>query len=277
MRKKLALGATAALALATPLAAARIGWTATPGAAPGRVRLTIERTAPGSRSTDSDDIDAGRLKGLRSDADGPVHFALVEEAGRLDCSGIAARRQGAGDCRLTVDPRFSEALRQRGIGQPDDAEGFALVVHGVRLAFVDALIRSYGRPDLGQLIALSIHGADPAWLDGIAVARGPRPSVGELIAYRIHGVGGAWLAGLLQADPVLRHASAGEIIALRIHGATPEWARGMADAGFRDIPAGDLIALRIHGITPEFARAAARMDRLGPGDLVALKITGRRP
>ncbi len=49
----------------------------------------------------------------------PVRFALVRDAGRLDCSGSAGNRAGSGTCRFSADEGFAAFLQSRGIGRPD--------------------------------------------------------------------------------------------------------------------------------------------------------------
>src|SRR5690242_15750051 len=82
-----------------------------------KIQLTIEsRWAPGNHSIWSDDRSIGELQGLSvarlAGPGGPVRFALVRDAGRLDCSGTAGRLSGRGACSFSVDPRFAAYLQQ---------------------------------------------------------------------------------------------------------------------------------------------------------------------
>lgn len=275
----IAVRALGALALMTsmPASAAEISWTSAPGRDATNMQLSIERSGPGFRNTNSRTMALSELDGVEPSSSGPVRFALRRDAGTISCAGIMRQRRGAGTCSFTADPRFAVALAARGIARPDSEESYALTVHGISMTLVDALQRhGFPQPRLDELLALGVHGATPEWLAGIAVAGHRGTEIDALIAYRVHRIDGNWLNGMIDANPGLARASADQFIALKIHGATPQWVRGLADAGYRDITADDLTAFRVHGITPEFARAAASLShRPDANELVALKLTGR--
>ena len=278
---KLAKRALIALAIATTLPAAAcaegVEWSASPASKPGMVQLRIERNAPNSRNSNSDDVPAASLAGLDLGRDGDQRFVLRREAGSLDCTGVVRSRRGFGDCRFTADPRFGEALVRYGMTRPSESDSFTLAMVDAHLGTAQALGRFGTHPSLGDYIALSVHGASPAWLEELAGAgqRGIKP--GDLIAYRVHGVTGGWLHGLIAADPALANTDSGNIIAMKIHGVQPDWVRGLSDAGYRNLEASDLIAMRIHGVSPEFARAAMTMGgRPSASELISRRITGRR-
>ena len=74
-----------------------------------KVQLTVEsRWGGNSRSTWSNDRPVSDLQGLSAaqvaGSRGPVRFALVRDAGRLDCNGTAGSLTGRGACSFTVDP-----------------------------------------------------------------------------------------------------------------------------------------------------------------------------
>lgn len=277
----LAKRALVALAIATTLPAAAcaesIEWTASSGSKPGTVHLSIERNAPGSRNSNSNDYAASLLAGLDINRDGNQRFTMRREAGTLECDGVVRQRRGVGNCRFAADPRFADALTRYGMSRPSESESFSLAMVNANLATAQALGRFGSRPTLGDYIALSVHGASPAWLEELAGAgqRGIKP--GNLIAYRVHGVTGGWLRGLIAADSALADTDSGNIIAMKIHGVQPDWVRELSEAGYRNLAASDLIAMRIHGVSPEFARAAMAMGgRPSASELISRRITGRR-
>src|SRR3954454_21779269 len=49
----------------------------------------------------------------------PVRFALVRDAGRVDCTGFSRSANASGKCRFTPDAAFASLLESRGIGRPD--------------------------------------------------------------------------------------------------------------------------------------------------------------
>ena len=60
------------------------------------------------------------LAGFRSAGSRPLRFALIREAGRLDCSGHGGESYAAGNCSFTADPAFTQLLESRGIGRPTE-------------------------------------------------------------------------------------------------------------------------------------------------------------
>src|SRR5206468_76237 len=55
-----------------------------------------------------------RASGLR-----PLHFAIVREAGRLDCAGHGGESYAAGSCSFAENAAFTQLLVSRGIARPD--------------------------------------------------------------------------------------------------------------------------------------------------------------
>ena len=102
----------------------------------GKVQLTIDsRWEPNSHSTWSNDRPIADLKGLSAaqlaGPRGPARFALVKDAGRLDCSGTAGGYTGEGSCTFSVDPRFVSYLQSRGMSAPTQHQAFTLTMSGV--------------------------------------------------------------------------------------------------------------------------------------------------
>src|SRR5689334_15001197 len=98
-----------------------------------KVQLRIDsRWGENSRSTWGNDRPISELQGLSpgqvTGPDTPVRFALVRDAGRLDCSGRAGNLSGRGTCSFTVDPRFASYLKERGIGSPSPRQAFTLTM-----------------------------------------------------------------------------------------------------------------------------------------------------
>ena len=88
-----------------------------------RVQLTLEtRRSPGSHSVWSQDYATSELSGLTpaivTGPARPVRFALVRDAGRLDCNGQVGALVGSGACSFTIDPSFVSYLQARGLGRP---------------------------------------------------------------------------------------------------------------------------------------------------------------
>src|SRR5688572_1176356 len=180
LRHVLTIAGACAVAAASPVAGAtpgQIEWSIQrdgSSADASRVQLTIEsRWSRNSRSTWSNDRAIGDLQGLSqaqvTGAPGPVRFALVREAGRLDCGGAAGHFRGSGSCSFTADPGFSAYLRSKGIGDPDPQDSYSLTMSGVGRRLVDAMDSiGYVRPKVDRLVAMGIHGVSEDYVRGLA-------------------------------------------------------------------------------------------------------------
>ncbi|HXG99533.1 MAG TPA: hypothetical protein VNI79_03850 [Sphingomicrobium sp.] len=265
---------TSACALPAIASAQSVNWTSEQGSRNGnRVHLTTNGNWPGrSHSNWSFDERSQGLAGVnfQAFASGPVLFALLRDAGRLDCQGRVSSIRGAGNCAFTADAAFADYLASRGIARPDRRTSFDLTMSGANRALVEALAASGSpTPTLNDLTALSIHGASAGFVRSLAAAGYPSTPASKLVAFRIHGVDAAYIRGLGEHNPRLRALRADELIAMRIHGVTPAQVRELARLGYGDLGSSDLVAMNIHGVTPAFITG---LTRLGYRDLPASKL-----
>ena len=79
------------------------------------------------------------VSSFRNAGSRPLHFSIVREAGRLDCSGSGGESYAHGNCRFTSDPAFLQLLAARGIGQPSHDQAFALVAVNAKREMIQAL------------------------------------------------------------------------------------------------------------------------------------------
>ena len=75
----------------------------------------------GFRPSDLTGLD---LAGFRGSGTRPLHFAVVREAGRLDCSGNGGGSRANGTCRNTADAGFAQMLPPHGNGRPNREQPF---------------------------------------------------------------------------------------------------------------------------------------------------------
>ena len=247
------------------------------------IQLTIDsRWGIGNHSVWSDSRHLGELHGLGpAQLQGgaqPVRFALVREAGRLDCSGTAGGGRGSGPCAFTPDAGFSAFLSAHGIGGADRHQSFTLTMSGVGRDLIDALEKSgFDRPTGEQLAAMGVHGVSATYVRGLG-ARGYRLSADDLIAFKIHGVEPEYVRELADISPGLRQISPSDVVSLKIHGVSAAWVRQMAaiGPGFRNLNADDLVSMAIHDVRPELARSFVELEAgpLRSDDLVSLAIHG---
>ena len=216
------------------------------------------------------DLAAFRGPGAR-----PLRFAIVRDAGRLDCSGSGGGSHGYGNCRFAADPGFTRLLISRGIGTPTREQAFALMAVNARRDTVDALAQAhYPTPSIEDLMGLAALGVDRRYIGALAQA-GYRPQrVNTLIEFKALGVTPEWIGGFTRIG--YGAIPADELVQLRALGVTPEFVAGFDRIGYGRLPVSALVQLKALGITPEFARSVGPNGRLSVDDLVQAKLFGHR-
>ena len=251
----------------------------------GKVQVSF-RTGEGSRhnSNWSSGYDLGELQGLSnaqlSGSSQPVRFALIREAGRLDCSGTAGNGQGIGTCAFAANAGFAGRLASGGIGRPSDRQAFNLTLANVRYELVDELGRhGYDKPDVDDLVAMGIHGATADYVREIAGA-GYRLGKSEgLVKFRIFGIDGRFIRDMAAIGPQFARLSAEDLVQFKIFGVKPELVRAYAQLGYTSLDSKDLVKMQIHGVSPEFVTELARLGYrdISSEQLVNLRIHGVTP
>ena len=219
------------------------------------------------------DVASFRAAGSR-----PLRFALIREAGRLDCAGNGGRGVGDGNCRFTPDAGFMDLLHSRGIGRPTREQAFGLMALDVRRDIIDAVAAArYPAPRIDDLMAMTAVGVTGAYIRGLAQA-GYRPrSVGTLVEFKALNITPEWIGGFARNGYASMDPD--ELVQLRALNITADYIAGFERLGYRNLPVSKLVELKALGITPEFVRSVQRQDGALPpvGDLVERKIFGRRP
>jgi hypothetical protein len=215
------------------------------------------------------------VSSFRASGTRPLHFAIVREAGRLDCSGNGGSDYAAGNCRFTADPAFGQLLASRGIGQPSRKEAFGLMAVNVRRELIDALAAArYPTPRIDDLMALAALGVNGAYIGQMARAGYRPPSIRSLIEFKALGITPQWIAGFAQLG--YANVPASGLVQMRALGITPEFIAGYQRIGYRDLPVDQLVELKALNITPEFVRSAVGARNAMPPvrDLVEIKLSG---
>jgi len=215
------------------------------------------------------------LAGFRGSGARPLRFAIIREAGRLDCSGSGGDSHADGSCRFTADPGFLQLLARRGIGTPNREQAFGLMAVNARRDVVEALAAArYPTPSIDDLMGLSALGVDRGYIGALAQA-GYRPQrIDTLIEFKALGVTPEWIGGFARIG--YGAIPADELVQLRALNVTPEFVAGFDRLGYGRLPVSTLVQLKALGITPEFAQTVAPNSRLSVDDLVQAKLFGRR-
>jgi hypothetical protein len=217
------------------------------------------------------------LPSFRSAGTRPLRFAIVREAGRLDCAGQGGNNHAAGNCRFTPNPGFTQLLASRGIGRPTREQSFGLMAVNARRDVIDAMgAARYPTPDIDDLMALSALGVNGAYISQMARA-GYRPrTIDTLVQFKALGITPEWISGFARIG--YANLPADDLVQIRALGITPEYVSGFQRIGYRHLPADTLVQLKALDITPEFVRATVGERGSMPpvGDLVQMKIFGRK-
>jgi hypothetical protein len=220
----------------------------------GEVHLTLRSGRDASHSGMNSSFRASELVGLdpsRLASGGPLQFALVREAGRVDCAGTATGGRAEGPCRFTADERFSSFLAANGMQRPSTEQSYAMTLVGVHGDLVSALrAAKYPMPGIDDFIAMSAVGVTPVYISDLARA-GYRPKDSEdLITFRAVGVTPEFLGGLSRAGySGLPSEQVVQFAALDIDA---DFVRGFERIGYRNVPIETLVQLKALDVTPEF-------------------------
>lgn len=206
----------------------------------------------------------------------PLHFALVREAGRLDCAGHGGEGYAAGTCSFSPDPTFNRILASRGIARPTREQAFALMAVNVRRDLLEAVAAArYPVPTIDNLLALSAIGVDRRYIREMAGA-GYRPqSLQRLIEFKALGIDPNWIAGLARIG--YANIPGDGLVQMRALGITPAYIEGFRRIGYGDLPVSTLVELKALDITPHFVTSVARSGAVTPvSEVIEMKMFGRR-
>jgi hypothetical protein len=217
------------------------------------------------------------VAGFRAPGTRPLRFALVREAGRLDCSGNGGGSHAFGNCRFTANLAFMQLLESRGIGRPTQEQALGLMALNVRRQLIEGVAAArYPAPTIDELMGLTALGVDGRYIQDVAHA-GYRPrSLDTLIEFKALGITPEWIGGYVRAG--YANLPSDDLVQLKAMNITPDYIAAFDRAGYRHLPVDMLVQLKALNITPEFVRwaAAGRSTMPAVDDLVEMKIFGRR-
>lgn len=248
-----------------------------------RIRATFRVERDGRRDNDwSTGFLPSELAGLgvssfRASGTKPLHFAIVREAGRLDCAGNGGGSAATGNCRFTDNPAFTQLLVSRGIGRPDREQALGLMAVNARREVVDAVAAAhYPKPTIDDLMGLAALGVDGGYISGMARAGYKPKTIHSLVEFKALGITPQWIAGFSRVG--YASVPGDGLVQLRALGVTPEYIAGFQRLGYRDLPVNQLVQLKALDITPEFVRATVGQQAVMPpvSKLLEYRMFGRR-
>ena len=217
------------------------------------------------------------VSGFRAGGTRPLHFAIVREAGRMDCAGQGGSSYAAGNCSFTPDAGYGQFLESRGIASPTRREWFGLMALDVRRDLVTALATArYPTPSIDNLMALTAVGVTPSYVSEMN-RLGYRPAkLDSLIEFRALDITPAYVADFARAG--YGNLDPDELVQLKALNVTPAYVTAFERMGYRHLPVSKLVQLKALDITPEFVRSVEpRGSEMPPVDeLVQARIFGRR-
>ena len=215
--------------------------------------------------------------GFRGAGNRPVRFALIREAGRLDCSGHGGKSYAAGSCSFAANPAFIQLLESRGISRPTDEQAFGLMAVNVRRELIDALASAhYPTPTLDNLTALSALEVSGAYIGDLARA-GYRPrTLNSLVEFKALEITPQWIGGFVRMG--YANLPADQLMQLKALDITPEFIAAFDRIGYRHLSVDKLVQLKALNITPEYVQRVAAVDSSLPsvGKLMELKTFGEK-
>lgn len=218
------------------------------------------------------DVSSFRNPGTR-----PLRFAIVREAGRLDCSGTGGNNLAAGNCSFTPNAGFLQLLSSHGIARPSREQMFTLTAVNARREMIEAVGSArYPTPTIEDLVALAALGVDGRYISDMSRA-GYRPrSIHSLIEFKALGITPQWIAGFVRVG--YANVPGDGLVQMRALNVTPEYIEGYNRLGYRNLPVEKLVELKALNITPEFVQSVTRDSRSMPpvSELVELKLFGRK-
>ena len=260
-----------------------VSFTLEPARSGGKIRATFRSSD--RRPNDSNwstGFAPGQLAGLdaagfRATGHRPLRFAVIRDAGRLDCAGRGGSSRASGQCRFTPDGGFLQLLAERGIARPSRDQAFAMMAVDVRRELVSALAAArYPRPTPGQLITLTAVGVTPRYIADLARV-GYRPgSLDRLVEFAALGITADYVGGFTRLG--YANLPGDELVQLKALDISPAFVAGFDRAGYGRLPVDTLVQLKAMGISPEFAQATQRRlgHRPSVDQLVRMRLFGIR-
>jgi hypothetical protein len=213
--------------------------------------------------------------GLKSPGTRPIRFAILREAGRVDCAGTGGNSLAKGTCSLTPDERFNDFLAANGVARPSRDQTFGLIAVNVKRELVTALRAArYPAPSINDLMGLSALGVTNAYIGELARAGYKPTTLNSLLQFKALNITPEYVGRFNRMG--YGDIPPGDLIQLKALDITPEYIASFERIGYGRLPVSTLVQLKAMNITPEFVRAVQKGNTLpSPSRLVTLRALGR--
>ena len=204
----------------------------------------------------------------------PLQFALVRDAGRLDCAGSGGSGVATGRCRFTANQAFADYLRSNGVGTMSGDDAYTMTAVGVRRDLVAAIRQAdYPAPSATELVSLAALGIERGYIDRMAAA-GHRPDqIDTLIQYKALGITPEYIAALRSAG--FPQITPSELVQFKALGIDSAYIEGLRRAGYEGLPAGTLVEFKALGVTAQYlADLRSRGFAPAPSKIIQMKALG---
>ena len=258
-------------------------FTLEPARQQGQIHASFHRTDDRGRNTWSTSFPVSELAGLdtvRLNAAGssPLSFAIVREAGRLDCAGNGGNSMAIGSCRFTADAAFTNFIVSRGMRRPTADQAFGLMAVNARRDIVEALSAvRYPVPTVDQLTALTAVGVSGRYIADLARV-GYRPAtLDALLQFKALDITPDFIEGFVRLG--YANLPADELVQLKALDIGADFIAGFERLGYRRLSDDQLVQLKALDVTPEFVRSVQRdsAELPSPDRLVQMRALGYRP
>ena len=226
------------------------------------------------RAADFQGLDRARLA---ASGRSPIQFALVRDAGRMDCAGTGGQGVATGRCRFTANQSFAEYLKSSGVTAVSGDDAYTMTAVGVRRDLVAAIRQAkYPAPSASDLVSLAALGVERGYIERLSAA-GYRPDrIDTVIQYKALGITPDYIAGLRRSG--FDRISPSQLVQFKALGIDSAYIDGLRAAGYGGLPAGTLVEFKALGVTAHYlAELRRRGFAPAPGKIVQMKALGISP
>lgn len=242
---------------------------------PDKIHISFERTTErGSKNQHGSSFEFADLQGLSREQaqNGRVSFALVRDAGTIECDGSFTNGEGSGTFTFTPNRGFIDAMRSRGFDfDKRSAEKwekhessleerlFTAATLNVTTALADDLnSANFGKLDVDDLFKAAIFKIDGKFMAEMKATGFPNLGMEELVKARIFKIDAEYVRQV--KDMGFGASDFENLVKYRIFKVTPEFLSELRAEGLTNISSEDVVKMRIFKIDAAYVREARAED-----------------